>query len=45
MDCISNMGEIEMTAASNNSGHTVRAELFTQMLGFASHFVCPQAVI
>ncbi len=27
-----------------NGGHTVRAYALTQMLGFASHFVCPQAV-
>jgi len=29
-------------ARSYNSGHTVRAYALTQMLGFASHFVCPR---
>lgn len=31
-----------MIATSYNSGHTVRAYALTQMLGYASHFVCPQ---
>lgn len=30
---------------SPNSGHMVSAYALTQMLGFASHFVCPQNVI
>jgi len=30
------------SARSYNSGHTVRAYALTQMLGYASHFACPQ---
>jgi len=33
-----------MGATADNSGHTVQAYALTQMLGFASHFVCPQNV-
>jgi len=32
----------QYNAPSPNSGHMVRAYALTQMLGFASHFVCPR---